>query len=136
MTAIADEKVLGKIIQQMNAHLPSRRIWLRDLLEMADPHYTSRDKRQFILAREELELIKEIIDSHGLGDVKLPIMLWSEAGQDQAMWRVEGEIEVAIIQHVLDRNRQEPRDKLFLYFAHLSIVRRRLPTTAIPVFTP
>lgn len=136
MTGISDEKVLGKIIRQMNAHLPSKRIWLRDLLQMRNPHYMGRDKREYVLDRNELELIKEIVDSHMLGDVKLPIMLWSEAGQGQAMWRVEGETEVAIIQHILGRSRSEPRDKLFLYFAHLSIVRRRLPTTTIPVFTP
>lgn len=134
MTGISDERVLGKIIHLMNAHLPSKRIRLRDLLQMAAPHYTSRDKQEYVLDRKELELIKGIVDSHSLGDVKLPIMLWSETGQDHAMWRVEGETEVAIIQQILDRERSGPRDKMFLYFAHLSIVRKMLPTTTVPVF--
>lgn len=136
MSGIPDEKVLGKLIQQLNSNLPRKRRPLSKLLEMPDPHYEGYDGREYVLEKEELELLKEALEAHGLRDVELPIVIMTDTSQEHSAWRVEGETECLVILHILGRESARPRDRLFLYAAHLSMIRRKLPTTTVPMFVP
>ncbi len=124
------------MIQQMNAGLPAKRMLLSELLEMSEPHYVGGDGREYVLERKELETIRGILDKKGLRDVKLPIILIADASMEQSTWRVEGETECEVMMDVIGRNPPHPKERLFLYAAHLSVIRRRLPTTTVLMFLP
>ena len=133
-TGVSDERVLKKLIVQMNTALPSKRIWLSELVEKEEASYRGRDGREYVIEREELLVIRGILERAGLRDVRIPIPLFADSGQEQSAWRVEGPEECAIIAHVLGRDVRQTRDPTYLYLAHMSIIRRMLPTTTVAVF--
>jgi len=134
VSGLSNERVLKKILEQMNTALPGRRIWLSELLEMEEPSYKGRDGNDYVMDRQELLLIKEALNTSGLRDVKLPILLFTDTSQEQSAWRVEGTEECAVISHILGRSGQSIRDPAFLYLAHMTVIRRRLATTTASVF--
>jgi hypothetical protein len=134
VSALSSERVLKKLVEQMNTALPSKRVWLSELTAMGDPSYRGRDGNDYVIDREELLLIKEALGSSGLNDVKIPILLFSDRSQEQSAWRVEGLEECTVISHVLGKAGQPIRDPVFLYLPHMAIIRRKLPTTTVGVF--
>ncbi len=136
MSEIANDKVLGLLVQQLNSGLPRKRRLLSDLLKMPDPHYEGRDERRYVLDRRELELLREVVEDQGLRELEVPIVLMTDTSQEQSAWRVEDETECAVMMQILGRKMVRPTDRLVLYAAHLSVVRRKLPTTTVPMFIP
>lgn len=124
------------MIQQMNSSLPAKRILLSELLKMQEPHYVGRDDRKYLLEKPEIELIESILKNHGVADIKLPLLLIGDASMEQSTWRIEGETECMVIMEILGRKPSERKDKIFLYAAHMSIIRRKLPTTTALMFLP
>jgi len=130
-SGLSNERVLRKLLEQMNSAIPARRIWLSELLEMDSPSYKDRDGREYALDRSELLLIRDLLSEYGLKDVKIPILLFSDTSQEQSAWRVEGSEECSVIARLLNR---EVRDPMYLYLAHMSVIRRKLATTTVSVF--
>lgn len=136
VSEIGNERVLGKLVQQMNSSLPRKKRLLSELLRTPDPHYEGRDGREYVLQKGELKLLRAVLDARGLRAVELPIVLLTDTSLENSAWRVEGESECEAILAILGRDNATRKDKLFLYPAHLSIVRRKLPTTTVPMFIP
>lgn len=133
---ISGEGVLRKLLEQMNAHVPSRRRWLSELVQMDQPSYSDRSGREFVISKEELELIQRTLQARDRFDVKLPIVLIADSSMPQSTWRVEGEEECAVVAAILDRTEPEPSGRMFLYPAHVGELRRRLPTATTCIFVP
>jgi len=133
-SGLSNERVLKKLMEKMNASLPTKRVWLRDLLRSENPSYHGRDGHEYSIEREELILIKNALDASGLKDVKIPILMFADTGHEQSVWRIEGREECAVISHVIGKGELRPRDPTFLYLAHMTLVRRRLPTTTVSVY--
>jgi len=133
---IGDESVLRRLILQMNAQMPSRRVSLRRLLDSAEPGYEGRDGAMYAIDPEELKMIVGIVAELGLYDVRLPIVLMADASHEQSTWRVEGRAECAIVSRLLGREPAEAKDRIFLYAPHVAILRRRLPTAIACAFMP
>jgi len=132
--SISEEEVLKRLLQQMNAHVPSRRRRLSELVEMQEPHYDGRDGQQYLISKDELLLIRAALAKAGLRDVKIPIVLMADPGHEQSTWRVEGEEECAVISGVLGREVTGGKERMFLYGPHMADLRRKLPTTTICMF--
>lgn len=133
---IADEGVLRKLVQHMNAQVPRSRRSLAELLRDPDPCYAGHDGREYVLATQELALIDSVLKELGVLDIKLPIVMFADSEQSMSVWRVEGEIECAVIAKVLDKPHAEGRAKLHLYGPHMSELRRKLPTTTVAMLMP
>jgi uncharacterized protein (UPF0216 family) len=128
--------VLRKILQQINSQVPTKRISLRELLTMQEPGYTGRDGTKYVIAEEELSAVKDALTRRGHWDVKLPILLMAESSQEQSTWKVEGEVECAVVSQVLEREETGPRSPLYLYAPHIAALRRKLPTATACMFMP
>ncbi len=133
-SGLSNERILKKFLEQMNTALPSNRAWLSELLVKDEPSYQGKDGREYVIDRAELLLIEEALKESGLRDVRVPILLLSDTSQEQSSWRIEGREECAVISRVLGRWDKEIRTPMFLYLAHMSIIRRKLPTATVSVF--
>ncbi|OGS41903.1 MAG: hypothetical protein A3K67_02145 [Euryarchaeota archaeon RBG_16_62_10] len=133
---ISEEGVLRKLVQQMNSRIPSRRCWLSELLTSEEPHYLGKDGSRFELDEQELRAVAKALAEIGERDVKLPILLIGDASQSKSVWRVEGNIECALLSHILGRQLGSDRERMFLYAPHLMTLRRKLPTTTACIFLP
>ena len=135
-TGIAEEGVLRKLLQQMNAHLPSKRIRLSELLMSKEPSYADREGRKYVLREDELTKIQSIVRERGLGDIKLPIVIFAESSHERSVWRIEGRDECGVIAAVLARPPDPEVQRLFLYAPHLALLRKELPTTTVCMVGP
>jgi len=133
---VGEEGVLRKLIQQMNRHAPARRVLLSELSEMKDPGYSDMEGRFYSIKKGELVLVRKVLEGRNHRDVKLPIVLMTDASLSQSAWRVEGRIECAVVSAVLDRAVPEQGDRMMLYPAHMAVLRRKLPTATTLIFLP
>jgi uncharacterized protein (UPF0216 family) len=134
--SISEEGVLRKLLEHMNSQVPSKRMKLSDLLAMADPRYIGRDGAEYMVSREELELVKDSLAFLQIGDIRLPIVLIADSSQEQSVWRIEGESECALVQHLLGKSDKERKERIFLYPPHIAVLRRKLPTTTVCMLVP
>ncbi len=128
---LSDTRVLKRLLEHMNITLPANRERLSELLESKEPSYVGRDGSRFVLDPDELALVRNVLIDSGLVDMKLPILIFADASHEQSTWRVEGREECTVIAKILDREVREP---LYLYLAHMAVIRRKLPTTTVSVF--
>lgn len=135
-SGISEEGVLGKLIQQMNSRIPSKRYWLSELITSEDPHYLGKDGSRFELDDLELRAVTKALSEIGERDVRLPILLIGDASQSGSMWKVEGSVECALISSILGRPLGSDRERMFLYAPHLIALRKRMPTTTTCIFMP
>jgi uncharacterized protein (UPF0216 family) len=132
---IENEQVLQKLISQMNASSPRKRVWLSESLKLDRPCYEGRDGKRYYLDKAELMLIRGALERLGIFDIKLPIVLFGDPYSDQPCWRIETEEESRVVSEIIGHH--FIRDgKLTLYAAHLSELRRKLPTTTVCIFLP
>jgi len=132
---IENERVFQRLISQMNVSSPRKRIWLSELLKNDRPHYEGRDGRKYHIDKSELLLIRETLDRLGILDIKIPIVLFADPSADQPAWRIEAEDDSRVISEMIE-HRFVREGRLTLYAAHMSILRRKLPTTTVCVFLP
>jgi len=133
---ISDDGVLRKLLQHMNSQVPPKRMSLSELLRMSDPHYVGRDGCEYLISKDELALIKDTMAELGISDVKLPILLIADTGNEQSSWRVDGETECALVLRLLDKTGGGTKDRLFLYAPHIVCLRRKVPTATVCAFLP
>jgi len=133
---ISEEGVLRKLLQQMNRQAPSKRFRVSELLKMSEPSYVGKDGHNYSFSVDELRIVKDSLDSLGLDDVRLPIVLLADSSHEHSVWRVEGEIECALVCQLIGREFKEKRDRLFLYAPHVAMLRRRVPTCTVCLFMP
>lgn len=134
--SISGEGTLKKLLQHMNNQVPSRRPKLSELLAMAEPHYVGRDGAEYLVSKEELRSVRAALDHLGIGDIRLPLILMADSSQQQSSWRVEGEVECALVLHLLGKANPERKDRVFLYVPLVAELRRIVPTTTVCMFMP
>lgn len=132
---IENERVLQKLISQMNISSPRRRARLSELLQLERPYYEGRDGRKYHFDKAELLLIREAMKRLDIFDVRLPIVLLADSTTDHPAWRIESEDESRIVSEIID-HRFVRDGRLTLYAAHMSVLRKKLPTTTICIFVP
>ena len=133
---ISEEGVLRRLLQQMNRQAPSQRIRVSELLRMSEPGYVGKDGEEYFFSVDELRVIKESLDVLGYRDIRLPIVLMADSSQEQSVWRVEGEVECALVCNLIDKESRTRTDRLFLYAPHVSMLRRKVPTCTVCLFMP
>lgn len=119
----------------MNLSSPRKRVWLSELMKLERPYYEGRDGRRYHIDKSELLLIRETSERLGIFDIKIPIVLFADHSADQPAWRIEAEDDSKVISEIIE-HRFVRDGRLTLYAAHMSILRRKLPTTTVCVFLP
>jgi len=133
---ISEEGVLRKLLQHLNAQAPSKRPTLSELEAMSEPVYIGRDGKEYIISREELRTVRGALDLLGIRDLKLPIVVLADSSFEQSSWRVEGELECALVLRLLGKINQDSSDRVFLYAPHVAALRRLLPTSTVILLMP
>ena len=132
---IENERVLQKLISQMNISSPRRRVWLSELLKSDKPYYDGRDGGRYHVDRAELLQIREVAKRLGIIDVRIPIILFADTSSDYPAWRIDAKDESRIVSEMID-HRFVRDGKLTLYAAHMTRLRKKLPTTTVCIFLP
>lgn len=130
-----NERVLEKMFQSMNAHVPSRRPSLQELLQMEEPSYKGKDENIYHIDREELAYLSQLIEEWEWSKIKIPILLMTDTSYEQGCWKVIGKVEVRLISKIIERE-PEKEDEMRLFPHHLRLLRERLPTTTNTMYMP
>jgi uncharacterized protein len=124
---ISDKKLLIKTIQIMNQHLPSKRLYLSDLLKMEKPGIKGRDNTFFVIDRSELELISQSLPRFMWGKLRLPLLIERAPDFGSNSARIQGEAEVEVVSKVLKKEKPDKK-YIVIYMPEIRELRRILPT--------
>ncbi|MBN1109796.1 MAG: DUF61 family protein [Methanomassiliicoccales archaeon] len=134
MSDIFNERVMQRLFNDMNQHVPVKRRTLRALLEDPDPSYQGRDGRKYRLDRKELQLLSSILDEEETAHLKLPILIMTDTSYGEGYWKVMGRMEVKVISRLIGRE-PEREDEMRVFYPHLKEIRDKLPTSTNTVFS-
>ena len=83
-----DERVMEKLIRNMNEHIPSTRKSLAAMLDEGEPFYEGKDGRHYIVSKDELKKIAAVADPWDLNRIKIPILLMTDTSYGTGYWKV------------------------------------------------
>lgn len=123
-----DKNILVKTIQNMNQHLPSKRMNLADLLGMERPGVRGKDNTFFVMDKSELELISQSLPRFLWNRLRLPMIIEMSPDYGSGAARVQGEVEVEAVSKILGKARPQGK-QIIIYLPEVRELRRKLPTT-------
>ena len=131
-----EETRMGRLLEMMNRHVPSRRTSLADLLRSKEAEYQGKDGIRYHIKRNELEYLATIVDPWDQGKLKLPIIIMTDTGDEGGgSWKVMGKTEVKVVSQIVGREPEFP-DKMRLFHPHMVKLRSVLPTATATMFSP
>ncbi|GAB6054994.1 DUF61 family protein [Methanobacterium movens] len=123
-------RLLKKQILILNRHLPKRRKTLQLLLEEDRPHVVGSDGTRHRFKKDEINLLKKILDDSDIKKLKLPIYMEIQSVNSGA--KISGKLETEIVCKILKI--EECSDPLFIYRADLKNLRKILSSTTQYIF--
>ncbi|MGB9201032.1 DUF61 family protein, partial [Methanobacterium sp.] len=105
------DRLVKKQIFSLNRHIPRKRKFLDELLKEDKPHVVGADGIRHRFKKDELKIIKEILDESELHLLKLPIYI--EMDSNASGSRISGRLENKIICKILDI--KECNNETYLY---------------------
>jgi len=120
----------------VNTGLPQSQKRLSNLLEEKYPHVVCNDGSTHFFKRSELEYLASIIDTDEQKALPLPMLIELGANQAEAAIICEGEIEEKVISKVLNMPVTCEERRIRIYKPQLALLRRKLKTTTVYVFSP
>ena len=130
-----DEKVLEKLIHNMNEHIPPTRKSLAVMLDEDEPFYLGKDGRRYIVSKDELRKIASVAYPWDLNRIKIPILLMTDTSYGTGYWKVIGKAETRVISKLIDRE-PEKEDEIVIFYPQLNDLRRLLPTATNAMYMP
>jgi uncharacterized protein (UPF0216 family) len=130
-----NEKAMQSLLSSMNAHVPSKRTSLADLLDQKQPYFEGKDGSRYDIDPKELRLIASKVDPWETDRVKIPLLLVTDTGYEQGQWKVMGKIETKIISRLIGREPEKP-DEMLIFYPHLIELQKLLPTTLVVMYMP
>ncbi len=127
-----EERIVSRLIETMNSHLPKRRMSLKELLEMESPHIECRDGSLHYFEERELEFISRIIPAEEHERLFLPVILEMTTYMGSTVVFVRDRLHQYVIRTLLDIPEKE--GDLIIYLPEVREVRRKLPTTTQYMF--
>jgi len=130
-----DERVMEKLIRNMNEHIPSTRKSLAAMLDEGEPFYEGKDGRHYIVSKDELKKIAAVADPWDLNRIKIPILLMTDTSYGTGYWKVMGKAETLVISRLINRE-PEKEDEIVIFYPQLNDLRRLLPTATNAMYMP
>lgn len=118
-------------LARLNAHLPERRISLKEALSLTKPQVPTRDGSVHSFKRKELEILAKLLPEADWEKLQLPIFIALEPKLGRGAARVSGEVEAKVAAKLLGK---EATGELLIYRPEVALLRRKLPTTTQYLF--
>jgi uncharacterized protein len=130
-----DEKVMERLLRNMNEHIPAKRKSLAAMLDEGEPFYEGKDGRRYKVSRDELNKIASLADPWDLDRIKIPILLMTDTSRGDGYWKVIGKAETKVVSRLINRE-PEKEDEILIFYPQLNDLRRLLPTTTNAMYMP
>ncbi|MGD0817541.1 MAG: DUF61 family protein [Methanomassiliicoccales archaeon] len=130
-----DERVMERLIRNMNEHIPAKRKSLATMLDEDDPFYEGKDGKHYNVSKDELKKIAACADPWDLDRIKIPILLMTDTNYGDGYWKVIGKTETRLVSRLIDRE-PEKEDEIILFYPQLNELRRLLPTATNAMYMP
>ncbi len=124
------DRLVKKQILSLNRHIPRKRKFLDELLREEKPHVMGADGIRHRFKKDELNVIKNILNESELHLLKLPIYI--EMDSNASGSKISGRLENKVICKVLDI--QDCNNESYLYRQDIKMLRKELPTTTQYIF--
>ena len=130
-----DERVMAKLLQSMNEHIPPKRKSIADMLDEPDPSYEGKDGRRYAVSKDELKRLASFADPWDLGRIKIPLLLMTDTSYGTGYWKIIGRAETTLISRLINRE-PEKVDEILIFYPQLNDLRRQFPTTTNAMYMP
>jgi uncharacterized protein len=130
-----DEKVLEKLLHNMNEHIPAKRKSLATMLDEDQPFYEGKNGKRYKVSKDELRKIASCADPWDLNRIKIPILLMTDTSYGDGYWKVIGRAETRLISRLINREPEKP-DEIIIFYPQLNDLRRLLPTATNAMYMP
>ena len=120
----------------VNAGLPQSQERLSNLLNEKYPHVVCHDGSAHLFKKSELEYLASMIDTDEQKTLLLPMLMELGANQAEAAVVCEGKVEEKIISKALNMPVTCEERRIRIYRPQLALLRRKLKTTTVYVFSP
>ena len=132
---VLQESVIGEL-RIVNAGLPRSQEWLSNLLKAEYPHVVCHDGSTHSFKKSELEYLGNIVDTDEQKTLALPMLIELGPNQGEAAIICGGKVEEKIISKVLGMPVICEERRIRIYKPQLALLRRKLKTTTVYVFSP
>ena len=125
---------VGRMISEMNRHLPSSRKTLLEHIESGDLTYKTKDGYVCSFDKKEIDLLNRTCSEMEKMRLRLPIFVSTDPAVDNA-WKVDGTVETAVVSKILGRTPFR-EDMMRFYHPDLKRLRDILPNAVAVLFLP
>jgi len=128
-----NEKLLAKMIEAVNRHMPATTKSLEDMLKEKDPTILAKDGNEYYIERGELEFIAQHVEEFERKRFRIPIILeMCELGSERVIF-VRDKLHADFIKKAFGYERIV-NGSLMLYPYELPPIRRKLRTASQVMF--
>ncbi len=120
----------------VNAGLPQSQERLSNLLNEKYPHAVCNDGSTHFFKRRELEYLASMISTDEQKALALPMVIELGANPDEAAVVCGGKVEEKVISKALNMPVTCQERRIRIYKPQLALLRRKLKTTTVYVFSP
>ena len=130
------QNCLSGELRVVNTGLPRSQKRLSDLLEERYPHVICNDGGTHSFKKSELEYLAGLLDSDEQKALPLPMLIEVGANQAEAAVICEGKIEEKVTSKALNMPVTCEERRIRIYKPQLALLRKKLKTTTVYVFSP
>lgn len=123
-------------LRVVNTGLPQSQKRLSNLLEEKYPHAICNDGSTHLFKKSELEYLASMLDTDEQKALPLPMLIELGANQGEAAIICEGKVEEKVISKALNMPVTCEERRIRIYKPQLALLRRKLKTTTVYVFSP
>ncbi len=128
-----NEKMLARMIEAVNRHMPAKTKSLAEMLKEKDPTIRARDGNEYYIEKRELEFIAAYVDEIDWGRFRIPVILeMNDIGGERVVY-VRDKLHAEFIKKAFGYDRVL-NGILTLYMYELPEIRRKLRTASQVVF--
>ena len=123
-------------LRVVNTGLPQSQKRLMDLLNEEHPHVVCNDGSTHFFKKNELEYLASMLDTDEQRTLVLPMLIELGANQGEAAIICAAEVEEKIVSKALNMPVTREEGMIRIYKPQLALLRRKLKTTTVYVFSP
>jgi hypothetical protein len=126
-------RMLAKMIEAMNRHMPAMRRNLKDMLKEEDPSFKAKDGNEYIIEKRELEFIASHVDEIDWERFVIPILLEMNYMGGETVIFIRDKLHQKFLEKAFGFDRFV-KDAMMIYPYELQKVRKKLRTASQVIF--
>ncbi|MCS7130217.1 MAG: DUF61 family protein [Archaeoglobaceae archaeon] len=128
-----NEKILAKMIESVNRHMPAVTKTLEELLNEKDPTILAKDGNEYYIESQELKFIANYVEEEERKRFRIPLILeMCEIGGERVVF-VRDKLHIEFIKKAFGFDRMV-NDNLMLYLYEIPVIRKKLRTASQVIF--